>query len=115
GAGGLILGILGTIGGPGTLFKGPEEMQPPAFRLVFSASHYPVFSVIRVAALVRAAGNGEPVVVLDWRGVGAPGLGAGDKAGEDVLGGRPFGPSPPGRNGFGRGGGAGVPPPQRER
>lgn len=45
GAGGLILGILGTIGGPVTLFKGLDEMQQLAFSQVFSVSDYLLFAV----------------------------------------------------------------------
>ncbi|EMD2714852.1 ion channel protein [Enterobacter roggenkampii] len=58
GAGGLILGILGTIGGPVTLFKGLDEMQQLAFSQVFSVSDYLLFAVIKLAALVVAAACG---------------------------------------------------------
>lgn len=58
GAGGLILGILGTIGGPVTLFKGLDEMQQLAFSPVFSVSDYLLFAVIKLAALVVAAACG---------------------------------------------------------
>ncbi|MEP9166600.1 ion channel protein [Enterobacter roggenkampii] len=58
GAGGLILGILGTIGGPVTLFKVLDEMQQLAFSQVFSVSDYLLFAVIKLAALVVAAACG---------------------------------------------------------
>jgi hypothetical protein len=45
----LILGILGTIGGPVTLFKGLDEMQQLAFSQVFSVSDYLLFAVIKLA------------------------------------------------------------------
>ena len=54
----LILGILGTIGGPVTLFKGLDEMQQLAFSQVFSVSDYLLFAVIKLAALVVAAACG---------------------------------------------------------
>ncbi|STD26803.1 ion-transport protein YfeO [Enterobacter asburiae] len=56
GAGGLILGILGAIGGTVTLFKGLDEMQQLAFSQVFSVSDYLLFALIKLAALVVAAG-----------------------------------------------------------
>ena len=58
GTGGLILGILGTIGGTVTLFKGLDEMQQLAFSQVFSVSDYLLFAVIKLAALVVAAACG---------------------------------------------------------
>ncbi|QDP98607.1 ion channel protein [Microlunatus elymi] len=56
GLGGLLLGILGAIGGPLTLFKGLDEMQ----ELTKHAADYSVlalfgFAVIKLAALVLAA------------------------------------------------------------
>ncbi|MCE6963541.1 ion channel protein [Enterobacter sp. MW07] len=58
GAGGLLLGILGAIGGPITLFKGLDEMQQMAFSQVFSVSDYLLFALIKLAALVVAAACG---------------------------------------------------------
>ncbi|MEE9683978.1 ion channel protein [Lelliottia amnigena] len=58
GAGGFLLGILGTIGGPVTLFKGLDEMQQMAFSQVFSVSDYFLFAVIKLAAVVVAAACG---------------------------------------------------------
>ncbi len=58
GTGGLILGILGSIGGTVTLFKGLDEMQQLAFSQVFSVSDYLLFAVIKLAALVVAAACG---------------------------------------------------------
>jgi H+/Cl- antiporter ClcA len=58
GVGGLILGILGAIGGPVTLFKGLDEMQQMAFSQVFSVSDYLLFALIKLAALVVAAACG---------------------------------------------------------
>ncbi len=58
GTGGLIMGILGTIGGNITLFKGLDEMQQMAFSQVFSVSDYLLFALIKLAALVVAAACG---------------------------------------------------------
>lgn len=58
GTGGLILGILGTIGGNITLFKGLDEMQQMAFSQLFSVSDYLLFALIKLAALVVAAACG---------------------------------------------------------
>lgn len=58
GAGGFLLGILGAIGGPVTLFKGLDEMQQMAFSQVFSVSDYFLFAVIKLAAVVVAAACG---------------------------------------------------------
>jgi H+/Cl- antiporter ClcA len=58
GAGGLMLGILGAIGGTVTLFKGLDEMQQLAFSQVFSVSDYLLFALIKLAALVVAAACG---------------------------------------------------------
>lgn len=58
GVGGLILGILGAIGGPVTLFKGLDEMQQLAFSQVFSVSDYLLFALVKLAALVVAAACG---------------------------------------------------------
>ena len=58
GAGGFILGILGAIGGPVTLFKGLDEMQQLAFSQVFTVSDYLLFALIKLAALVVASACG---------------------------------------------------------
>lgn len=58
GAGGFLLGILGAIGGPITLFKGLDEMQQMAFSQVFSVSDYFMFAVVKLAAVVVAAACG---------------------------------------------------------
>lgn len=54
GIGGFILGILGVIGGPVSLFKGLDEMANQAF----STSDYFLLAVIKLAALVVAAASG---------------------------------------------------------
>lgn len=58
GAGGFLLGILGAIGGPITLFKGLDEMQQMAFSQVFSVSDYFMFAIVKLAAVVVAAACG---------------------------------------------------------
>lgn len=58
GVGGFILGILGVIGGPLTLFKGLDEMQQMAFSQTLGTSDYFMLSVIKLAALVVAAASG---------------------------------------------------------
>ena len=58
GVGGFLLGILGAIGGPMTLFKGLDEMQQMAFSQVFSVSDYFLFAVVKLAAVVVAAACG---------------------------------------------------------
>ncbi|WP_061709884.1 ion channel protein [Pseudenterobacter timonensis] len=58
GIGGFLLGILGTIGGPITLFKGLDEMQQMAFSQIFSAQDYLLFAVVKLAAIVVAAACG---------------------------------------------------------
>ena len=58
GVGGFLLGILGAIGGPITLFKGLDEMQQMAFSQVFSVSDYFMFAVVKLAAVVVAAACG---------------------------------------------------------
>ncbi|QBX83203.1 ion channel protein [Citrobacter tructae] len=58
GAGGFLLGILGIIGGPLTLFKGLDEMQQMAFSQTLGASDYFMLAVIKLAALVVAATSG---------------------------------------------------------
>lgn len=58
GVGGFILGILGVIGGPLTLFKGLDEMQQLAFSQTLGASDFFMLAVIKLAALVVAAASG---------------------------------------------------------
>ena len=58
GVGGFLLGILGAIGGPITLFKGLDEMQQMSFSQVFSVSDYFMFAVVKLAAVVVAAACG---------------------------------------------------------
>jgi hypothetical protein len=67
----LILGILGAIGGPVTLFKGLDEMQQLAFSQVFSVSDYLLFAVIKLAALVVAAACGFAVDASSRRSLSA--------------------------------------------
>ncbi|THM08952.1 ion channel protein [Escherichia coli] len=58
GFGGFILGILGVIGGPVSLFKGLDEMQQMVANQAFSTSDYFLLAVIKLAALVVAAASG---------------------------------------------------------
>ncbi|HAW3390230.1 ion channel protein [Escherichia coli] len=58
GIGGFILGILGVIGGPVSLFKGLDEMQQMVANQAFSTSNYFLLAVIKLAALVVAAASG---------------------------------------------------------
>ena len=58
GIGGFILGILGVIGGPVSLFKGLDEMQQMVMNQAFSTSDYFLLAVIKLAALVIAAASG---------------------------------------------------------
>lgn len=58
GVGGFLLGVLGAIGGPITLFKGLDEMQQMVFSQVFSVSDYFLFAVVKLAAVVVAAACG---------------------------------------------------------
>ncbi|WP_414445903.1 ion channel protein [Citrobacter europaeus] len=58
GVGGFILGILGVIGGPLTLFKGLDEMQQMAFSQTLGTLDYFMLAVIKLAALVVAAASG---------------------------------------------------------
>ena len=54
GIGGFILGILGVMGGPVSLFKGLDEMQQMVANQAFSTSDYFLLAVIKLAALVVA-------------------------------------------------------------
>lgn len=56
--GGFILGILGVMGGPVSLFKGLDEMQQMVANQAFSTSDYFLLAVIKLAALVVAAASG---------------------------------------------------------
>ena len=57
--GGLILGILGVIGGPVTLFKGLEEMQElNADAAGYTAAGLAIIVVVKLAALLVAATSG---------------------------------------------------------
>ncbi len=58
GIGGFILGILGVIGGPVSLFKGLDEMQQMVANQAYSTSDYFLLAVIKLAALVVAAASG---------------------------------------------------------
>ena len=58
GIGGFILGILGVIGGPVSLFKGLDEMQQMVANQAISTSDYFLLAVIKLAALVVAAASG---------------------------------------------------------
>lgn len=58
GIGGFILGILGVIGGPVSMFKGLDEMQQMVANQAFSTSDYFLLAVIKLAALVVAAASG---------------------------------------------------------
>ncbi|HFI8153053.1 ion channel protein [Escherichia coli] len=58
GIGGFILGILGVIGGPVSLFKGLDGMQQMVANQAFSTSDYFLLAVIKLAALVVAAASG---------------------------------------------------------
>ncbi|HBA8967578.1 MAG: ion channel protein [Escherichia coli] len=58
GIGGFILGILGVIGGPVSLFKRLDEMQQMVANQAFSTSDYFLLAVIKLAALVVAAASG---------------------------------------------------------
>ena len=58
GAGGFVLGLLGALGGPQTLFKGLDEMQQLAFGQTWTVYDYFLFAIIKLAALVIAAACG---------------------------------------------------------
>lgn len=58
GIGGFLLGILGVVGGPLTLFKGLDEMQQMAFSQTLGATDFFMLAVIKLAALVIAAASG---------------------------------------------------------
>ncbi|MDB2180401.1 ion channel protein [Citrobacter farmeri] len=58
GVGGFLLGILGVVGGPLTLFKGLDEMQQMAFSQTLGTTDFFMLAVIKLAALVIAAASG---------------------------------------------------------
>ena len=58
GLGGFLLGILGVIGGPVSLFKDLDEMQQMTMNQAFSTSDFFLLAVIKLAALVVAAASG---------------------------------------------------------
>lgn len=61
GVGGFLLGILGVVGGPLTLFKGLDEMQQMAFSQTLGTTDFFMLAVIKLAALVIA----QPVVFVE--------------------------------------------------
>lgn len=58
GVGGFLLGIIGVVGGPLTLFKGLDEMQQMAFSQTLGTTDFFMLAVIKLAALVIAAASG---------------------------------------------------------
>lgn len=58
GVGGFLLGLLGVMGGPLTLFKGLDEMQQMAFSQTLGTTDFFMLVVIKLAALVIAAASG---------------------------------------------------------
>ncbi|HAT2781188.1 ion channel protein [Citrobacter koseri] len=58
GIGGFMLGILGVLGGPLTLFKGLDEMQQLAFSQTLGATDYFILAIVKLGALVIAAACG---------------------------------------------------------
>ena len=58
GFGGFVLGIIGIVGGPITLFKGLDEMQQLTAGQHFGANDYLLFAISKLAALVVAAACG---------------------------------------------------------
>lgn len=58
GIGGLLLGIVGTIGGPLKLFKGLDEMQQLAFSQTLTAADFLLIALVKLAALVLASASG---------------------------------------------------------
>ncbi|WP_248622918.1 ion channel protein [Citrobacter koseri] len=58
GIGGFMLGILGVLGGPLTLFKGLDEMQQLAFSQTLGATDYFMLAIVKLGALVIAAACG---------------------------------------------------------
>lgn len=58
GTGGFLLGLLGIIGGPITLFKGLDEMQQLAFSQTLTSSDFMLIAAVKLAALVIASASG---------------------------------------------------------
>ena len=58
GVGGFILGIIGMVGGPITLFKGLDEMHRLTAGQTFNGHDYMLFALSKLAALVVAAACG---------------------------------------------------------
>ncbi|MEB7713358.1 ion channel protein [Kluyvera cryocrescens] len=58
GIGGFILGVIGTVGGPITLFKGVDEMHLLASGTSFGSGDYLLFALSKLAALVVAVACG---------------------------------------------------------
>lgn len=58
GIGGFMLGILGVLGGPLTLFKGLDEMQQLALSQTLGATDYFMLAIVKLGALVIAAACG---------------------------------------------------------
>ncbi|MEB4674958.1 ion channel protein [Enterobacteriaceae bacterium G50] len=58
GAGGFLLGLLGILGGPLTLFKGLDEMQQLAFSQTLTSSDFMLIAAVKLAALVIASASG---------------------------------------------------------
>lgn len=58
GIGGFLLGILGTVGGHITLFKGLDEMQQMAFSQTLTGGDFMLIALVKLAALVLAAASG---------------------------------------------------------
>ncbi len=53
-----MLGLLGIIGGPITLFKGLDEMQQLAFSQTLTSSDFMLIAAVKLAALVIASASG---------------------------------------------------------
>lgn len=58
GAGGFLLGLLGVLGGPITLFKGLDEMQQLAFSQTLTSGDFMLIAAVKLAALVIATASG---------------------------------------------------------
>ncbi|WP_159867760.1 MULTISPECIES: ion channel protein [unclassified Raoultella] len=58
GIGGLLLGVLATVGGHITLFKGLDEMQQMVFSQTLTGGDFMLIALVKLAALVLAAASG---------------------------------------------------------
>lgn len=58
GAGGFLLGLLGVVGGPVTLFKGLDEMQQLAFSQTLTSTDFLLIAIVKLAALLIATACG---------------------------------------------------------